>query len=181
MTKQWHTLFHGWKDLELLLPKEELTPLTAVTTIVQNFEIGIKRLLEVPSRLLSGKKIRSAFLLKWLAQRLCIDKDVENPYWTVFTLAPISLFFKTILLFLDWKKKLYINSSICYLFRMQNVSCKSTLEEFALDTEKFPFTWKSMLAFTYSGIQSPRYKIRRHVFILHLYKSHNFSFGWDFF
>lgn len=56
MTKQWHTLFHGWKDLELLLLKEELTPLTAVTKIVHNFEIGTKRLLEFPSRLLSVKK-----------------------------------------------------------------------------------------------------------------------------
>lgn len=62
MAKQLHTLFHGWKDLELLLPKEELTPLTAVTTIVHNFEIGTKRLLEVPSRLLSGKKLEVLFL-----------------------------------------------------------------------------------------------------------------------
>lgn len=62
MTKQWNTLFYGWKDLELLLSKEEFTPLTAVTKIVHNFEIGTKRLLEVPSRLLSEKKIEMLFL-----------------------------------------------------------------------------------------------------------------------
>lgn len=93
-TKQWHTSFHGWKDLEILLSKEMLTLLVAVAKIVHSFEIGTKWWLEVPCRPLSGKNIRSEVsLLKWLVQWLSIDKNVEHHLWIVLILAPILLFF----------------------------------------------------------------------------------------
>lgn len=135
MTKQWHTLFHGWKNSELLLPKEELTPLKAVT-IVHNFEIGTKRLLEVTSRLLSGKKLEVIFLWndwpKGCVYITMLSIHTELSSYLLLSHCFLKLFYCSLI-----EKKLYINSSICYLFRMQNVSCKSTLEEFALDTEKF--------------------------------------------
>lgn len=93
-TKQWHTSFHGWKDLEILLSKEMLTLLVAVAKIVHSFEIGTKWWLEVPCRPLSGKNNRSEVsLLKWLVQWLSIDKNVEHHHWIVLILAPILLFF----------------------------------------------------------------------------------------
>lgn len=53
-------------------------------------------------------------------------------------------------------EKNYINSSICYLFWMQNTSCKSTLEEFALDTEKFCIYLKIHVSLSTSSGNHPR-------------------------